>query len=346
MCCPCGREKILALGLCSTCYTLKGQDEECFGGYREEVLTRDGYRCRIPGCRKAGTAKRTLAVHHREPGNNDPDLMITLCLAHHAMVTRTQMLCKDCWPVLLRILWREQHPEAHETNSFRFHSKKPGHQASPSFSRMTGGVLPDRAALAADWVANLAMSSRRWSFCFLSLLNLALSPFCDDICPRSSDLFVTQSAEDKSVRSSIRQATDGRCEAQGTLSRNPLQRLRVRLFRLLPGCRQNVLRHARSILYLSKDLPCRCRLGNLAQRSGRHEADEVTEKWDETGRAEKSTLRDWRGTVIDVAFIALQLAHSSDLTSRRSTLTGLTSLFAPEPSQRVRRRQTEEVPHS
>src|SRR5271163_539088 len=31
-------------------------------------------------------------------------------------------------------------------------------------------------------------------------------------------------------------------------------------------------------------------------------------------------------------FQALQLAHSSDLTSPRSTLTALTSLFAPEPA--------------
>jgi hypothetical protein len=72
-------------------------------------------------------------------------------------------------------------------------------------ANFAGRVLPNRAALAADWVANLAMSSRRRNFCFLNLLNLALSPFCDDICPRSSNLFVTQRAEDKSVRSSIRQ---------------------------------------------------------------------------------------------------------------------------------------------
>ena len=110
-------------------------------------------------------------------------------------------------------------------------------------ANFAGGVLPNRAVLAADWVANLAMSSRRRNFCFLNRLNLALSPFCDDICPRSSNLFETQRAEDQSVRSSIRQATDGRCEAQGTLRRNPLQRLRVRLLGLLPGCRQNVLRH-------------------------------------------------------------------------------------------------------
>ena len=134
-------------------------------------------------------------------------------------------------------------------------------------ANFAGGVLPNCAALAADWVANLAVSSRRRNFCFLNLLNLALSPFCDDICPRLPILFVTQRAERKSSRSSIRQATDGRCGAQGTLRRNPLQRLRIPLPGLLPGCRQNVQRHARSILYFSKDLPCRCGLGNLAQRS-------------------------------------------------------------------------------
>ena len=80
------------------------------------------------------------------------------------------------------------------------------------------------------------MSSRRRSFCFLNLLNLALSPFCDDIRPRSSNLLVTQRAEDKSVRSSMRHAADGRCEPKGTLRRNPSQRLR----------------HARSIRYFRK----------------------------------------------------------------------------------------------
>ena len=62
-------------------------------------------------------------------------------------------------------------------------------------ANFAGGVLPNRAAMAADWVANLAMSSRRRNFCFLNLLNLALSPFCDDIYP-SSNFFVTQRAED------------------------------------------------------------------------------------------------------------------------------------------------------
>ena len=39
ICCPCGNDKVLALGLCATCYTLERQDEEYFGGQREVVLT-------------------------------------------------------------------------------------------------------------------------------------------------------------------------------------------------------------------------------------------------------------------------------------------------------------------
>ena len=133
-------------------------------------------------------------------------------------------------------------------------------------ANFAGGVLPNRAALAADWVANLAMSSRRRNFCFLNLLNLALSPFCDDICPRSSNLFVTQRAEDKSVGSSIRQATDGRCEAQSTLRSNPLQRLRVRLLGLLlvadkypAACPQHTLFFERSAMSLTRKLGPRSR---------------------------------------------------------------------------------------
>ncbi len=50
ICCPYGNDKVLVLGLCATCYTLKRQDEEYFGGKREEVLVRDGHRCAVPGC--------------------------------------------------------------------------------------------------------------------------------------------------------------------------------------------------------------------------------------------------------------------------------------------------------
>ena len=97
ICCPCGNDKVLALGLCATCYTLKRQDEEYFGGHREAVLTRDGNRCAVPGCTTLKRGKRSIAVHHRKPGNSDPKLMITLCLACHAKVTRTQYLQRE-WP--------------------------------------------------------------------------------------------------------------------------------------------------------------------------------------------------------------------------------------------------------
>jgi len=44
--CACGRDNILAHGLCPTGYTLKRRDAAYFGGLREEVLKRDGYTCR------------------------------------------------------------------------------------------------------------------------------------------------------------------------------------------------------------------------------------------------------------------------------------------------------------
>ncbi len=115
--CGCGQEKILARGLCETCYRLRRQDEKYFGGLREAVLKRDGHRCRV--CSKPGGRKQSLAVHHRIAGKSELDLMITLCLAHHAMVTRTLVLLDD-WPELLRVLWREQHPEAHEQTALKF----------------------------------------------------------------------------------------------------------------------------------------------------------------------------------------------------------------------------------
>ena len=114
--CPCGNAKVLAKGLCATCYTLKRQDEEYFGGHREEVLKRDDYRCRVPGCSTVKRGKRSVAVHHREPGNSDPAKMLTLCLACHAKVTRT-FFVQDDWPAFLRVLWREQHPGGHEQHA-------------------------------------------------------------------------------------------------------------------------------------------------------------------------------------------------------------------------------------
>jgi len=69
--------------------------------------------------------------------------MITLCLAHHAMVTRTKFLRK-IWPELLRNLWREQHPDAHEQLALDF--TMPSVPALPvplDFERRQAGVLSE-----------------------------------------------------------------------------------------------------------------------------------------------------------------------------------------------------------
>ena len=133
MCCPCGRDRILALGLCSTCYTLRRQDDEYFGGHREEVLARDGYRCCVPGCTTLKRGKRSVAVHHRKPGISDPKWMITLCLACHAKVSRTRFLRRS-WPKLLIVLWREQHPTGHEQKVLEFSLLDPLAVPVPLFS--------------------------------------------------------------------------------------------------------------------------------------------------------------------------------------------------------------------
>ena len=123
ICCPCGKEKILALGLCATCYTLKRQDAEYFGGLRERVLERDGYACRVCGDPDPG-------VHHRKPGKSVLHLMIALCAGCHAKVHRTKVVLTE-FPPLLMILWREQHPEGHEQTYLDFNVRNPPAQSVP-----------------------------------------------------------------------------------------------------------------------------------------------------------------------------------------------------------------------
>ncbi len=120
--CPCGNAKVLALGLCATCYTLKRQDEEHFGGLREAVLERDGYRCRV--CDASGRDKRSIIVHHRVPGKSVLSLMLSLCPGCHAKVHRTKAVLSAMPPLLLE-LWREQHPKGHEQVQLDFKLKEP-----------------------------------------------------------------------------------------------------------------------------------------------------------------------------------------------------------------------------
>jgi hypothetical protein len=100
---PCG-ERIPAIAeLCSKCYRMRRHSRDYFGGNRETVLARDHFRC--ASCGEASL----LHVHHRHPGNSDPDLLITVCSACHARLHRLASI--HVWiPELLAILWAEQHP--------------------------------------------------------------------------------------------------------------------------------------------------------------------------------------------------------------------------------------------
>ena len=129
--CPCGNAKVLALGLCPTCYTLKRQDEEHFGGLREAVLERDGYRCRV--CDASGRDKRSIVVHHRVPGRSVLRLMLSLCPGCHAKVHRTQAVLSAMPPLLLQ-LWREQHPNGHEQVQLDFNNRRAAAQPIRLFS--------------------------------------------------------------------------------------------------------------------------------------------------------------------------------------------------------------------
>ena len=120
--CPCGKPKVLALGLCATCYTLKRQDEEYFGGLRESVLERDGYRCRV--CDASGRDKRSIIVHHRVPGKSVMSLMLSLCPSCHAKIHHTKAALSAMPPLLLK-LWRELHPKGHEQVQLDFTPEEP-----------------------------------------------------------------------------------------------------------------------------------------------------------------------------------------------------------------------------
>ena len=101
--CPCGQDAPATAGLCRRCYWSASNSRARFGGLREEILERDGRACR--GC---GAGNR-LHVHHRKPGANDRELLITLCAACHARLHRLHAI--RIWiPEPLVTLWEEQHP--------------------------------------------------------------------------------------------------------------------------------------------------------------------------------------------------------------------------------------------
>jgi 5-methylcytosine-specific restriction endonuclease McrA len=126
--CACENPRLLAVGRCATCYTLKRQDEEYFGGLREAVLERDGYCCRV--CGASGRDKRSITVHHRVTGRSVLHLMISLCPGCHAKVHRTKMVLTEMPPLLLE-LWREHHPKGQEQTVLNSKARKPVTAAVP-----------------------------------------------------------------------------------------------------------------------------------------------------------------------------------------------------------------------
>jgi hypothetical protein len=103
--CPCGGDLPFVAGLCRVCYRAAAHSRERFAGLREEILERDGHTCRACG------AGERLHVHHRKPGVNDRELLITVCAGCHAQLHRLAAL--RAWiPELLVGLWIEQHPGA------------------------------------------------------------------------------------------------------------------------------------------------------------------------------------------------------------------------------------------
>jgi len=83
--------------------------EEIARGIKE----RDGWRCQECGLEFAPDVKKvvdgngktqTLGVHHkdRNPQNNDPANLITLCSACH---------CRAEWPLIRREMWEKKHKD-------------------------------------------------------------------------------------------------------------------------------------------------------------------------------------------------------------------------------------------
>ena len=111
--CVCGIGIPAIGGLCPRCYRMRRHSRAYFGGNRETVLARDHFRCASCG------AGNNLHVHHRHPGDSDPDFLITVCPACHARLHRLSSI--HVWiPERLAVLWAEQHPVAPVQLQFAF----------------------------------------------------------------------------------------------------------------------------------------------------------------------------------------------------------------------------------
>jgi hypothetical protein len=101
--CACGGKavELKTLGCCRSCYDRQYRSRRLFGGLRDRVLRRDGYRCR--GC---GSQSRLL-VHHRD-NRNEEELLLTLCIGCHMRVHHSYGF-RHWLPAMLLRLWHEWH---------------------------------------------------------------------------------------------------------------------------------------------------------------------------------------------------------------------------------------------
>jgi hypothetical protein len=101
--CGCGAEASPG-GLCQRCERRERHSRENFDGLLDDVLRRDGFRCRVCG----EVDREQLVGHHRKPGVNSMAHLITLCRCCHARIHRTWRPSFLFLSIeLLRRLWRE-----------------------------------------------------------------------------------------------------------------------------------------------------------------------------------------------------------------------------------------------
>ncbi len=104
MCIFCGKSQVMPpYTICLPCRIKKRVLEGSHrlgGGSREEVLVRDGKRCRLCGDAK-GTRTRSIVIHHIDGSgqavkcNHSLDNLITLCKACHNHVHMVAKFCTD-----------------------------------------------------------------------------------------------------------------------------------------------------------------------------------------------------------------------------------------------------------
>jgi hypothetical protein len=121
--------QILANGLCGTCHNLKRQDWEYFGGLREAVLDRDGYRCRV---------RQILWWQTHDGGASSRAWPIGPSAHDHAVSGLPRQGSPDravltILPPFLVELLREQHPKGHEQVTLNFSIASPTAIAVPLF---------------------------------------------------------------------------------------------------------------------------------------------------------------------------------------------------------------------